>query len=115
MHRIAAWAASGAASATSVVDRLERHGLVDRVHPPADRRIVETSLTPEGTRLIDEVLGVRREGFRAVFDALDDAELAELNRLLSRVIAAGEALAAGQGPQGVPGDPHERPVDPGRS
>lgn len=110
MHRIAEWAASSPASATSIVDRLERHGLVERVHPEADRRIVEARLTPEGTRLIDEVLGVRRDGFRAVFDALEDAELAELHRLLGRVIAAAETLAARDGSGRVPGE-----ADPGRT
>ncbi len=115
MHRIAEWAASRPASATSVVDRLERHGLVERVHPEADRQIVEARLTPEGTHLIDEVLGVRRDGFRAVFDALDDAQLAELHRLLSRVIAAGETLAAREAPRALPRDRDEGAVDPDRS
>lgn len=93
MHRIAEWLASRNASATGVVDRLEQHGLVERVHSQRDRRIVEASLTPEGTHLIDEILGVRREGFRAVLDALTDTELADLHRLLGRVIAAGELIA----------------------
>ncbi len=93
MHRIAGWMASRNASATGIVDRLEHHGLVQRVHSQLDRRLVEASLTTEGTRLIDEILGVRREGFRAVLDDLTDAELADLHRLLGRVIAAGEAMA----------------------
>ncbi len=93
MHRIAEWLAARNASATAIVDRLEHHGLVERVHSQRDRRIVEASLTPAGTHLIDEILGVRREGFRAVLDALTDTELADLHRLLGRVIAAGELIA----------------------
>jgi len=115
MNRIAAWAASRPASATSVVERLEGHGLVERTHSPADRRIVEARLTAVGTRLIDEVLGVRREGFRAVFDTLDDGDLAELHRLLGRVIAAGETLAAREGLGGFPGDRDDRRIDSDRS
>lgn len=98
MHRIAEWFALGNASATDVVGRLERHGLVERVHVQRDRRIVETRLTADGTRLIDEILGVRRDGFRVVLDALSDAELAELHRLHGQVIAAADSIARAEPP-----------------
>lgn len=65
---------------------------------------MEASLTDEGARLIDEILGVRREGFRAVLDALTDAELSDLHRLLGRVIAAGAPLVAEQSATDALGD-----------
>lgn len=106
MHRIAELIGSSHASATGVVDRLVHHGLVERMHVRRDRRIVETSLTAEGTRVIDEILGVRREGFRAVLGALTDAELAELHRLLGRVIAAADSIARSEPPSNEPAGNH---------
>lgn len=96
MHRIAEWLTRRNASATGAIDRLERHGFVERRHSARDRRVVEAALTDEGARLIDEILGVRREGFRAVLDTLTDAELSGLHRLLGRVIDAGAPLVAKQ-------------------
>ncbi|MGK2851546.1 MAG: MarR family winged helix-turn-helix transcriptional regulator [Candidatus Limnocylindrales bacterium] len=98
MHQIAEWLARRNASATGIVDRLERHGLVERRHPERDRRVVEVVLTAAGTGLIDEILGVRREGFRAVFDALTDDDLADLHGLLGRAVAAGERIAHAESP-----------------
>lgn len=92
MHRIAEWLSSRNASATGVVDRLADHGLVERARVPHDRRVVEARLTDEGTRLIDEVLGIRRDGFRAVLAALSDDELDALHRLLTRVVEAAEGI-----------------------
>lgn len=93
MHRIAEWLSTRNASATGVVDRLVHHGLVERSRAPHDRRLVETRLTADGTRLIDEVLGIRRDGFRAVLAALSDDELDDLHRLLQQVVDAAEAIA----------------------
>jgi DNA-binding MarR family transcriptional regulator len=104
MHRIAAWLTGRNATATGAIDRLQRHGFVERRYSAHDRRVVEAALTDEGAHLIDEILGVRREGFRAVFDSLTDAELSELHRLLGRVIAAGGPMVAEQSATDAPVD-----------
>lgn len=43
-----------ASSVTQIVTDLETRGLVARTMDPLDRRVVRVSLTPEGSRLLDE-------------------------------------------------------------
>ena len=57
----------GLASASTMVDRLVRQGLLTRVQDPAERRRVMLGLTPEGTRQLDTA---RRRASEALADAL---------------------------------------------
>jgi DNA-binding MarR family transcriptional regulator len=50
---------------TSLIDRLESRGLVERVPNPNDRRSVTVVIHPEGVRLVDEVKDIYREAFLA--------------------------------------------------
>lgn len=70
-----------------VVSRLEKRGYVRREPCPLDRRATNAVLTEEGWRKIEasapgHVAAVRR----AVFDALDDADVADLGRVMARVL-----------------------------
>jgi DNA-binding MarR family transcriptional regulator len=59
----------GLASASALVDRLVRRGLVDRVQDPAERRRVVLTLTPLGsTRLAIATDATRRHLARALTD-----------------------------------------------
>ena len=86
MSRIAEWLSVGLPTASGVVDRLERHGLVERHHRSDDRRIVECVLTDTGRRLLDDIIGIRSDAFRRVLRVLSADELAVLDRLLQAVI-----------------------------
>ena len=67
---------------TRLVDRLLEAGLVERSRTPEDRRLVLTSITAAGLRLLatidDPLLRLHREQL----GHLTRSELAELNRLL---------------------------------
>jgi DNA-binding MarR family transcriptional regulator len=70
------------ASATGAIERIERQGLVLRVHGTEDRRIVVCRLTPSGEQITADLAGVRANAWRRILGTLDDAELAEFARLV---------------------------------
>jgi DNA-binding MarR family transcriptional regulator len=63
---------------TGLVDRLEKRGLVRREDAAADRRAYRVTLTPEGTRLLEEVLPRYHEEVRRVCGHLSPRRAAEL-------------------------------------
>jgi DNA-binding MarR family transcriptional regulator len=82
VSRVAEWLHVGLPSASGVVDRVEKHGLVSRQHRLDDRRVVECTLTDAGRQLIEEIAGMRREIMRQTLGVLSEEELAELTRLI---------------------------------
>lgn len=74
---------------TRLVDRLEEAGLVARSRTPEDRRLVLTTITEAGLRLLaaldGPVVGLHREQL----GHLSRDELAELNRLLVKARCPG--------------------------
>jgi DNA-binding MarR family transcriptional regulator len=69
----------------SVLDDLERRGLVRRERDPADRRRYAVTLTPEGRERLTERLAASRVMDERLFAGLTEQEKAELHRLLLRV------------------------------
>lgn len=70
------------ANITQLADGLERSGLIRRVRPESDRRVVLAELTAEGLELIDRV---GPEHYRFMSEAWSDVseeEIAMLTRLL---------------------------------
>ena len=82
MGRIAEILGVSVASASGIVDRLERHDLVARRHRTDDRRVVECVPSDAGRRLIDEMSGRRIEMARRALGVLAPDELAEFHRLV---------------------------------
>ena len=75
-------------SATSVVEDLERLGLVERVDDPVDRRSVRVRLTEAGRRRMAAARRRRLDAAAKVLGRLDETELASLRGLLARLVAA---------------------------
>ncbi len=65
----------GLPSVTSMVDRLVKKGLVERVEDPSDRRVVACELTDEGKKAVERFWQVSRERRLALADALTLEEL----------------------------------------
>jgi DNA-binding MarR family transcriptional regulator len=85
MGRIADVFELSSTAATGFVERIERHGFVERQHRSDDRRVVDCTLTESGTGFLQELSGVRLEAVRAALSELEPDELAEFHRLLRRV------------------------------
>jgi DNA-binding MarR family transcriptional regulator len=71
---------------TTMVDALERDGLVERLPDPLDRRAISLGLTDDGEALVPRVQVAMDEIFRAVASPLSDADQATLHDLLTRLI-----------------------------
>ena len=82
-----------AGNVTGVVDRAERDGLVVRRPDPGDRRSKRVYVTARGRRLFANAAARHAERIGDVFDALSDAELARLSRMLERIRARLEQRA----------------------
>ena len=77
------------AAVTTLVDRLERRGIVHRVRDPADRRKVLVEMTPEGWRLTNRFYApLALEGAAM----LEDYNTEQLTTIRDHVIAATELL-----------------------
>ena len=80
------------ASATGIVDRMERRGLVARQHPVGDRRIVTVHLTDAGSSVFRDLEQRRRERLRELLDELTDGEIGGLLSGLRALHAARERM-----------------------
>ncbi len=70
---------------TTVVDNLERGGLVRRERDTADRRIQIVHLTDKGYELVNRALPAHVERIAEAMDVLDPEEQRELGRLCRKL------------------------------
>ncbi|GGI48480.1 DNA-binding MarR family transcriptional regulator [Agromyces flavus] len=80
---------------TKRIDRLEQRGLVTRRASDTDGRGRVIALTPEGRRLIDEVMTAHIANEHRLLGAIDDRDRRALENALTRWLAAFEAPATG--------------------
>jgi DNA-binding MarR family transcriptional regulator len=84
---------------TSLLDTLERRGLVRRVPHPSDRRKLLIAITDEARTILDRMLPRVHGASRDAFVVLSDAECETLVELLERVQGQLAALAQDAVPQ----------------
>jgi DNA-binding MarR family transcriptional regulator len=72
-------------NATTVVDRLERDGLVRRTPSEADRRTVHVALTPEGLGQFEGLAVDHEAEVNRLFATLSEADLDTLTEILKRI------------------------------
>ncbi len=75
------------ASVTSLLDTLERRGLLTRENDPSDRRKLLVTLTDDGRALVDRFLPEIVALQTAVMATLTEAQRQQLHRLLTKVHA----------------------------
>jgi DNA-binding MarR family transcriptional regulator len=93
MGRIAEVFDLSSTASTGFVQRVERHGLVERRHRSDDRRVVECALTDAGRAFAEELAGLRLDAMRRTFSVLDPDELAEITRLLRLIVTRHESAS----------------------
>jgi DNA-binding MarR family transcriptional regulator len=85
---------------TSLLDTLERRGLIRRVPHPSDRRKLLIDITDEARAVLDRMLPRVHGASRDAFAVLSDAECETLVGLLERVQAQLDALGQEAVPDG---------------
>lgn len=85
------------ASATGVIDRMERRGLVERRHDAEDRRVVLVHPAAGARSVFGEIDARRRRGLARLLQELTDEELRGLLQGHRALRAARGALAAQHG------------------
>jgi DNA-binding MarR family transcriptional regulator len=93
------------ASATGIVTRMERRGLVDRQHATDDRRIVVVRLTDCGADVFRDLDAHRRERLAGLVAQLTGEELAGFLTGLRAMRAAGRRLSETHDAAGEPAAP----------
>ena len=73
------------ASMTSVVEGLEKRGLVVRQRTEEDKRFVRVALTGKGRRLIQEIFPAHAETVTRLFSLLTEEEQEQLRRLCRKL------------------------------
>jgi DNA-binding MarR family transcriptional regulator len=102
MRRLAETMDVSGASATGIVDRMEKRGLVERRHDETDRRVVFVCPTEQGRQVFRDIDAHRRMFLGQVLARLTDAQLEALGTGMEAVLKARrevlETLAASQEP-----------------
>jgi len=95
MSRLAALGDVSVSNLTGIVDRMEQHGLVERVRDDRDRRLVLVRATANGITRCDEMDVLRRDQIRRLVAALDDVDrvvVLQAAEALGRAVARLSAL-----------------------
>lgn len=66
------------ASATGIVDRMAKRGVVERRHSETDRRVVEIHLTPRGIAVFTVMEAERKKRLKKLVALIGDADLGAL-------------------------------------
>ncbi|MDP2084395.1 MAG: MarR family transcriptional regulator [Gemmobacter sp.] len=72
-------------NATTVVDRLEKDGLVKRTQSTADRRTVHVALTDEGARVFEGWASGHEAELDRIFETMDETDMDALTAILKRM------------------------------
>jgi DNA-binding MarR family transcriptional regulator len=84
--QLAKWEGLSSGAMTNRLDQLEKAGLVRRLPDPEDRRALKVELTDKGHKLWADSINAQAAKEARLAAALDDRELAQLNKLLRKVL-----------------------------
>ena len=84
-------------TASSVVSRLTKRGLIERRQSTEDRRAYDLQLTPEGRRIAEAIHAQDLQNMNLFLSALTPEEQAEFLRLMDRVVTRVAQLEARSG------------------
>lgn len=98
------------ASVTSLLDKLEAKGLVQRADVPGNRRINHVALTEKGRELVDRVEPVYIGEIHEVLEGFDESECRTLIEFMERARGNVQYLMNGKGSQRPRKDADARPA-----
>ena len=86
MNELAASMNLGFSSATGLVDRMARQGLVTRERSSEDRRAVRVAITPKGRRIVKQIYTQKRKGVVKLFGRLSARERAKYLEIIEKLV-----------------------------
>ena len=86
MHELAGFMRLKLSSATGLVDRMVKHGLVKRCRCEVDRRVVRVSITAKGKKILPQIYKQKRKGIIKLFAALSSKERAQYLSLVEKLV-----------------------------
>jgi DNA-binding MarR family transcriptional regulator len=111
MKRLAELMDVSDASATGIVDRMEKRGLVERRHGTADRRVVLVHPTDTGAKVFSEMAAHRRGMLARVLAELSEDEMAALLVGMRAIHAARRRLFTTHPEDATTKDPEPPPAE----
>lgn len=73
---------------TGIIDRMVKHGFVERLRDDSDRRLVRVQLTEKGTSILNELHQHKNRHLRSMLGVLNDSDRASLIELIQKIIDA---------------------------
>ena len=73
-------------SASGLIDRMVRNGLIRREHSTTDRRVILLSLKTKGERMVDEIMEQKRNSIGQLFASLSAEERTTYLGLMQKVV-----------------------------
>lgn len=100
MSRLADELDVSVASATGIVDRMEKKGVVERRRNDADRRVVEVHVTEQGNKMFRTMQSEREARLTRLLDTISDDDLAALAKGMRAFREARDRLLREHGGEG---------------
>ena len=103
MSEIASQLINSPSGMTRIADRLERDGLIERETPPDNRRVVLIRLTDRGREVLERADQAFRGALEESFSShLSEGDLADLRRLMRKLLEGNSAWTAARCSPGEP-------------
>jgi len=72
-------------TATDLIDRMERNGLIERSRDTTDRRVIRLHITERGRKIIGEVMQARRRYLSGILTKMSDEDKTRLIESLEQI------------------------------
>jgi MarR family transcriptional regulator, organic hydroperoxide resistance regulator len=73
---------------TGIIDRMVKHGFVERMRDDSDRRLVRVKLTEKGNSILNEDHQHKNQHLRSILGVLNETDRASLIDLIQKIIDA---------------------------
>lgn len=73
-------------AATTILDRLYKHGWIERHRSDTDRRVVWLRLTEQGARLLSDIETRRLRLMETRFDGISEQEIEQVCKVLKKIL-----------------------------
>jgi DNA-binding MarR family transcriptional regulator len=85
MGELAEYLSVSMAATTGIADKLVKNGFVIRAGTPADRRIVNISITPKGRKTVNEYNRARQKTIIEIFGSLSSSDRSKYLEILNKI------------------------------